>query len=264
MILLMVMAAWMSTWLVIALRLRKPPASLPPTWLLNTLWLFSLALHGASLLLPWIDSQQSTVDFLTALSIVLWLTNLLLFVTQLSRPLETLGLFVLPFIPPVVLANYFLPHAGTTIHLNNGLGLHIFLSLLAYSMLTLAAMQALLLALQNRQLHNHHPGGLIRTLPPLQDMESLLFKLLLLGVILLTLGLVSGFIYLDGLFGKRVAHKTILSIIAWLTFSTLLFGHWRYGWRGKKAIRWTLAGFIALMLAFFGSKFVLEYLVKPT
>lgn len=155
------------------------------------------------------------------------------------------------------------PEQGRSIDLSSGLGIHIFTSLLAYSMLTLAALQALLLAMQNKHLHNHHPGGLIRTLPPLQDMEALLFKLLFVGIALLSAGLISGALYVDNLFSQHLVHKTVLSIIAWGTFSTLLFGHWRYGWRGRIAIRWTLTGFVLLMLAFFGSKFVLEFLVKP-
>lgn len=260
---LIVMAAWMSTWLVIALRLRKPPAMRPPTWLLNSLWLLALIVQGASLILTWANQQTSFIDFFTALSVVLWLTCFLLFLTQLSRPLENLGLLIIPFIPPTLLGSYFLSTSSANLNLENGLGMHIFISLLAYSLLTLAALHALLLGLQIRQLHDHKPNILVKTLPPLQDMESLLFKVIALGWSLLSLSLLSGFIYLNDLFAQHVAHKTILSMIAWLVFGILLYGHWQYGWRGKKAIRWTLAGFFILMLAFFGSKFVLEYLKKP-
>jgi ABC-type uncharacterized transport system permease subunit len=194
---------------------------------------------------------------------VLWLTCFLLFLAQLSRPLENLGLLIIPFIPPTILGSYFAPVNSTALNLDNGLGIHIFTSLLAYSMLTLAALHSLLLGLQIRQLHDHKPNILVRTLPPLQDMESLLFKVIALGWVLLSLSLISGFMYLDDLFAQHVAHKTILSILAWVVFAVLLYGHWRYGWRGKKAIRWTLAGFCLLMLAFFGSKFVLEYIKQP-
>jgi ABC-type uncharacterized transport system permease subunit len=260
---LIVMAAWMSTWLVIALRLRKPPATRPPTWLLNSLWLLALIVQGASLILTWFSQQHGFIDFFAALSVVLWLTCFLLFLTQLSRPLENLGLLIIPFIPPTLLGSYFLSTNSATLNLDNGLGIHIFSSLLAYSMLTLAALHALLLGLQIRQLHDHKPNILVRTLPALQDMESLLFKVIALGWVLLSLSLFSGFMYLDNLFAQHVAHKTILSIMAWLVFAILLYGHWQYGWRGKTAIRWTLAGFFMLMLAFFGSKFVLEYLKQP-
>jgi len=80
-------------------------------------------------------------------------------------------------------------------------------------------------------------------------------------VILLTLSLLSGFYYLDDMFAQHVAHKTILSIIAWIIFTALLIGRWRYGWRGKTAVRWTLSGFLVLMLAFFGTKFVQEFIL---
>jgi ABC-type uncharacterized transport system permease subunit len=260
---LVVMAAWMSTWLVIALRLRKSPQPRPPNWLLNSLWLWALIIHGASLILTWAKPQPNFIDFFAALSVVLWLTCFLLFLAQLNRPLESLGLLIIPFIPPTLLGSYFFPTQSASLNLSSGLGIHIFISLLAYSMLTLAALHALLLGLQIRQLHDHKPNILVRTLPPLQDMESLLFKVIALGWLLLSLSLISGFIYLDDLFAQHVAHKTILSILAWLVFAILLYGHWQYGWRGKKAIRWTLAGFLLLMIAFFGSKFVLEYLKQP-
>ncbi len=256
--------AWIATWLAIALRLRKQTERKPELKLLNIFWLLSLILHGTTLLLPWLENGSMTIDLPGSLSIVAWLTTFLLFLAHLKRPLETMGLIVIPgTIIALVLANG-LTQTGNSIILQNGLGLHIILSLLAYSMLALATLQALLLATQSHFLHNHKPNGFIRTLPPLQDMESLLFQLISAGVILLTLGLLSGLIYLDGLFGQQVAHKTILSILAWITFSTLLFGHWRYGWRGKIAIRWTVSGFILLMLAFWGSKFVIEYLVKQS
>ncbi|MFZ1343144.1 cytochrome C assembly family protein [Thiothrix eikelboomii] len=258
-----VMAAWMSTWLIIALRLRKPPQPRPPSWLLNSLWLLALIIQGANLILTWTNSQSGFVDFFAALSVVLWLTCFLLFLAQLNRPLESLGLLIIPFIPPTLLGSYFFPTQSTSLNLDNGLGLHIFISLLAYSLLTLAALHALLLGLQIRQLHDHKPNILVRTLPPLQDMESLLFKVIALGWLLLSLSLISGFIYLDDLFAQHVAHKTLLSILAWCVFAILLYGHWQYGWRGKKAIRWTLVGFLLLMIAFFGSKFVLEYLKQP-
>ena len=87
---------------------------------------------------------------------------------------------------------------------------------------------------------------------------------MIIVIILLSLGLLSGGLYVDNLFSQHLVHKTILSIVAWFVFVTLLIGHWRYGWRGRIAIRWTLSGFFILMLAFFGSKFVLEFLVKPS
>ncbi|EIJ35925.1 cytochrome C assembly family protein [Thiothrix nivea] len=257
--------AWVATWLLIGVRLRNRLQGKPPQYrhLLILAWLTALGLHGWTILQNIWQPTEISINFTTAGSIVMWLTSMLLFVTMLSRPLETLGVFVAPFSLTAMLLPLLESDHSTAIHLNNGLEIHIFTSLLAYSMLTLAALQALLLAWQNRHLHNHHPGGLIRTLPPLLDMESLLFKLILLGVILLSFGLLSGALYIDNLFSQHLVHKTVLSIIAWVVFTALLAGHWLYGWRGRIAIRWTLSGFFLLMLAFFGSKFVLEFLVKP-
>ncbi len=258
--------AWLATWLLIGVRLRDRLQSRQPRHRgpLIGLWMTALLMHGWTILHAASQAPGIIINFASAGSIVMWLCSLLLFVTMLTRPLETLGIFVTPFTLTAMLLPLLESGHSAVIDLGNGLGVHIFISLLAYSILTLAALQALLLALQNKHLHNHHPGGLIRTLPPLLDMEALLFKLILLGVILLSFGLLSGALYIDNLFAQHLAHKTILSIIAWVTFTVLLIGHWRYGWRGRIAIRWTLSGFFLLMLAFFGSKFVLEFLVSPS
>jgi len=142
------------------------------------------------------------------------------------------------------------------------LDLHIVLSVIAYSLLGIAALQAIVLAIQDSHLRNRHPGGIIRALPPLQVMESLLFQLIVIGFIFLTLALLTGILFLDDIFAQHLVHKTVLSICAWAVFGTLLWGRWRFGWRGQTAIRWTLGGFVVLMLAYFGSKLVLELILK--
>ena len=142
-----------------------------------------------------------------------------------------------------------------------GILLHILLSILAYGMFTIAVFQALLLSLQNYQLKHKHPKGLIKNFPPLQTMESLLFGFLWAGWSLLSLSLISGWVFLGNLFAQHLVHKTLLACLAWIVFSVLLWGRNRLGWRGHKAIRWTLAGFCLLMLAYFGSKLVREYIL---
>jgi len=139
--------------------------------------------------------------------------------------------------------------------------LHISSSILAYAMLTLAAIQAAVLSLQDHQLKQRHTRGIIQILPPLQLMESMLFELLWIGLGLLTISIVSGAIFIDEIFAQSLVHKTVLTIAAWLLFSTLLWGHYQLGWRSKTAVRFTLAGFVMLMLAFFGSKLVLELIL---
>jgi ABC-type uncharacterized transport system permease subunit len=138
---------------------------------------------------------------------------------------------------------------------------HILTSIIAFSLLNIAALQAILLAIQEQQLRSHPPKRFVLSLPPLQTMEALLFQMLATGLTFLTISLVSGFLFIEHLFAQHLAHKTLLSILAWLIFSGLLIGRSRYGWRGKTAIQWTLIGFVLLLLAYFGSKLVLELIL---
>ena len=140
---------------------------------------------------------------------------------------------------------------------------HILLSVLAHSLLAIATLQALLLSYQYKKLKTRHPKGLIGILPPLQTMETLMFELVWAGFALLTLSILSGLIYLDNIFAQHLAHKTVFSILAWFIYATLLWGRHSIGWRGIIAIRWVLVGFAALMLAYFGSKIVLEVILAP-
>ena len=138
---------------------------------------------------------------------------------------------------------------------------HIMVSVIAYSLIMLGACQATLLAYQDHLIRSHHPGGFIRFLPPLHEMETLLFQILSFGFIALSASLVTGFVFLEDIFAQHLVHKTVLSIVGWFILGTLLFGRFQFGWRGKTAIRWTLSSFVFLMLAFFGSKLVLEFIL---
>lgn len=142
--------------------------------------------------------------------------------------------------------------------MDTGIAIHILISILAYSVLLLAAVQALLLSFQNRQIKQHHPSGIISTLPPIEKMESLLFLMLWVGIGLLSLAIASGYVYLEDMFAQHVVHKTILTLISWVVFAILLWGRHQLGWRGAVAIRWTWVGFSILMLAFLGSKLVVD------
>jgi ABC-type uncharacterized transport system permease subunit len=101
-------------------------------------------------------------------------------------------------------------------------------------------------------------------LPPLLVMEKMLFRIIWAGFILLTLTLFSGVIFSQEVFGQSVtfSHKTLFSFISWGVFAALLIGRHFYGWRGRTAIRWTLTGFTILLLAYIGSKFVLEIILQ--
>lgn len=214
------------------------------------------------------SSQQiftsSGTDFsLLPLSVAVFLIiNFIVISSSLRQPLQSLFLLLFPF-SALALALSLLPvwQSPPRNNLPLGLSLHILLSIIAYSLLSIAALEALFLAYQNRQLHQHHSSALMRILPPLQTMETLLFGLLITGFTLLTLALISGLLFVDNFFAQHLVHKTTFSIVAWLVYAILLWGHFRWGWRGKKATLWTLGGFILLMLAFWGTKFVLEVIL---
>jgi ABC-type uncharacterized transport system permease subunit len=197
------------------------------------------------------------------ISALLFLVINLACITSLTRrPLQNLLIALFPMSALAVLISTFAPDTAPVLsQLSGGIILHIVSSILAYSVLTLAAVQAAVLALQDHQLKQRHTRGLVQILPPLQLMESMLFELLWIGLALLTIAIVSGVLFIDNLFAQHLVHKTVLTIAAWLLFATLLWGHYHLGWRSKTAVRLTLAGFLLLMLAFFGSKLVLELIL---
>jgi len=140
---------------------------------------------------------------------------------------------------------------------------HLLIAMLAYSFFTIASLHVLLMALLERRLHDGALNHVLQKLPPLLTMEALLFRIIWAGFALLTLTVGSGVFFSEELFGKPAPmnHKTVFGFISWLIFAALLAGRHVYGWRGRKAVRWTLAGFLALVLAYIGSRFVLEVIL---
>lgn len=184
--------------------------------------------------------------------------SLLVIISSISKPLENLLIGVFPMAALIILVDTVTPNSDNVSQLTGGLGWHIILSILAYSILVIASIQAILLYMQNKQLKNHNTSGLIKALPPLQTMDALLFEMLWVGMVLLTAAFVIGWPYIVDIQGQHLLHKTALSIMSWLVYATLLFGRFNFGWRGITASRWTLVGTGFLILAYFGSKFVLE------
>ncbi len=235
-------------------KIRPQPGKLPPI----LLGFFATGLHAGLLYRNIFTEAGINFGFFHALSLLSWLIALLLLVSAVRKPVENLGIVVLPLAGVAIVLEYFIPSVHLLPEDERHLEIHIFLSMIAYSMLSIAALQALLLAIQDQHLHNKHPGGFIRMLPPLQTMEALLFQMIGLGFVFQSLALISGLVYVEDIFAQHLAHKTILSILAWLVFAILLWGRWRFGWRGRIAIRWTLIGFMFLVLSYLGSKLVLE------
>ena len=221
--------------------------------------LAAVVIHGSLLYSSLLTPNGLNLGIFHAASLVAMTTALLLLLAACIEPVENLGIAVFPLaaLSLGLTMLYPEPHIITSASAWQ-LTSHILTSLLAYSILGLAVLQAILLAIQDNHLRNRSPGGFIRALPPLQTMESLLFQMIATGFALLTLALVTGALFLEDIFAQHLVHKTTLSIIAWAVFAVLLWGRWRFGWRGRTAIRWTIGGFMFLMLAYFGSKFVLE------
>lgn len=178
----------------------------------------------------------------------------------LRQPADYLGLAVYPGAAISLLVSQ--ASGGGTPITGDAIQIHVLLSLVAYGILSLGAAQAVLVAIQRHYLSIHKPGGFIRALPPLDITEKLLFTLLAIGFVLLSLALASGFAFLDNMFDQRMVHKTVLSCVGWSIFGILLYGRWQFGWRGKKAVHWTLGGFGILVLAYFGTKVVVEVMLS--
>ncbi len=206
-------------------------------------------------------SQGLNLGFFAAFSLIGWLISIQIILSSIYRRIESLGIVVFPIsgCAGMIASLHFADHL--IIISDSEIKGHIMVSVIAYSLITLGAFQAALLAYQDHSIRQHHPGGFIRHLPPLHDMETLLFQFLGFGFICLSASLLTGFIYLEDIFAQHLVHKTVLSIIGWVILGILLFGRFRFGWRGKTAIRWTLSAFAFLMLAFFGSKLVLEFIL---
>lgn len=201
-------------------------------------------------------------SFFSTGSLVAMIVALLLLIAALNKPVEKLGIALFPIAATMLaLELNFADKKQLLSHYDWAMSTHILTSIIAFSLLNIAALQAILLAIQDQQLKSHPPKRFIQSLPSLQTMESLLFQMLATGLAFLTISLVSGFLFIEDLFAQHLVHKTVLSLLAWIIFSGLLIGRSRYGWRGQTAIRWTLVGFVLLLLAYFGSKLVLELIL---
>ncbi len=251
--------------ILLGVRFRNKDSSSKSKWKGLVPACAAVILHGWILSGQLFTSDGINLGIFNAISAVTWFISSLLILSAFVRATENLGIIIFPGTSlAVALELSFSTNSHITHTAGSTLEIHIVISIAAYALLSMAAIQALVLTVQDHYLRNKRPGGLIRTLPPLQTMEAFLFKLISVGFIFQSLSLVSGFIFLENMFAQHLVHKTILSLIGWGVFGTLLWGRWQFGWRGKTAIRWTLSGFAFLALAYIGSKIVLELILQQT
>lgn len=239
---------------------QSKPIPLP----VGLLTLLALIFHGAAIFFTMDVAVGWDVGLFSTMTIAAWVMAFIAYIVGIKNNTAHPGILIYPLVAMTLFLKAMIHSTSSTELASPALEWHVLLSLTAYSLFTLAAIQALVLALQEQQLRQRQLTGIWRQLPPLQSMETNLFQLIGGGFILLTIGLITGFVFLDDIFAQHLVHKTVLSLISWCVFTILLWGRWQYGWRGKTAIKWTLAGFLFLALAYFGSKVVLEFILSQS
>lgn len=220
-------------------------------------------LHAGVQVNHWFGQATPDVSLPHLMSLCALVIILLLLLSTLSRrELFAAGLVALPIAAGVLLLEWIVPpHEIPLTETSLGTAVHLVSSVVAFGLLSIAGVYALLVLMIDHVLRRHHLSPLVRSLPPLEVLEDLLFRMITAGFLLLTVSLLSGVMFINDIFAQHLVHKTVLSILTWLVFGVLLWGRWRYGWRGSLAVRLTLAGVALLLLSYFGSKFVLENLL---
>jgi ABC-type uncharacterized transport system permease subunit len=222
--------------------------------------LVPLALHGW-LLYEGTFSRELRFGFAQALSVMMFLGIALYWIESLFYSLEGMQPLLLPLAALAVpLPAMFPGLASSGAHAQTlEFRLHLALAMVAYSLFVIALLHAALMAVVERRLHQKN-AGFFGNLPPLLTLEQLLFRVIGAAFFFLTLTLLTGIAFSEELFGRALQfdHKTVFAVLSWLTFGLLLAGRRLYGWRGRTALRWTLTGFLMLLFAYVGSRFVLE------
>jgi ABC-type uncharacterized transport system permease subunit len=229
--------------------------------------LVPLLLHGLLLYRSTLAGPELRLGIGNAASLMVWLSVLIYWLGSFVYRIEGLQALVMPLAALGCLLPLIAPAAPTLPNTQLlAFKAHLLISMLAYGFFTIASLHVLLMAVLEKRLHGGQLRSAITRLPPLLTMERILFQLIGAGFALLTLSLASGIVFSEEVFGKPLSpnHKTVFGVISWAIFGALLWGRRRYGWRGRVAMRWTLAGFLMLVLAYFGSRFVLEVVLHRT
>lgn len=227
--------------------------------------LVPLALHGYLLFSSlWVGGTLN-MGLVSSISMILWLTLVVYWLAHFFYPLSSLKTLVLPLAGVASLLPALFPRARPVLQATTwAFDAHVLVAMLAYSLFTIAALHAVLMSLMEKNLHRATMPRVLRTLPPLLTMEKLLFRIIGVGFVLLTLTLASGGLFSEQIFGRplQFSHKVVFGFVSWVVFAVLLTGHQLRGWRGRVAVRWTLSGFSFLVLAYIGTQFVLEVILR--
>ena len=222
----------------------------------------ALLLHGVASYGYLVHPDGLDLSLLSVTNLVAFVLVGVVALASVRLPVENLFLFLFPVsIAALVAINALERTTVERITMTDALMMHVLISLAAYTTLMMAAMQSILLAVQERKLKTPSQAAL-RLLPPLETMEHLLVAMIWIGLLLLTASIASGYFFLDDMFAQQVVHHIVLTSLSWIVYVAFLLGRYRFGWRGQTAVRWTLVGFVLLLLGYFGSKFVMEYLLN--
>ncbi|MCL2875752.1 MAG: cytochrome c biogenesis protein CcsA [Betaproteobacteria bacterium] len=231
----------------------------------RVLLVLALCAHGFALYKEIFPGGGMRFGFSVALSVAVWLAICFYWIEALYNRLDGLRAIMLPAgVLACLLVMFFpSPPLPETNIASPVFRMHFIIAMLAYSLFMLAALHAMLMAMATKQLQHARLSKALANLPPLLTMEALLFRLIGIAFVPLTLTLLTGIMFTETLFGTafQFNHKSVFATISWLLFGILLIGRHFRGWRGRVALRWTLAGFITLMLAYVGSRFVIEVLL---
>ncbi len=248
------------TWLQASALSRNTPVA---TGVLRSIVVPALILHGLATYGTMNLPEGIHLGLVSVASLTALLVLVMVAVAGIARPVHSLFVLLFPLSALILLMSLF-PQRGppTFVGVSDALALHVLVSITAFSILLMAALQSILVGMAERYIRTKSHILMLRILPPLETMEHLLFVMLWVGFTGLTIAIASGFIQLDDMFAQRVAHHTILSSAAWVVYVILLVGRSLFGWRGGAAARWTLVAFALLLLGYFGSKFVLEIVLE--
>nr|WP_199067327.1 cytochrome c biogenesis protein CcsA [Chromobacterium sp. ASV5] len=226
---------------------------------------FLLLLQAVAVLMPLAASGGLSLGVGHALSVMVWIMLLIYWTCSFFYRVEGLQLFMMPLSMAGLAFAIVFPGSHIVNDLSNpAFVLHILVSMLAYSLFAIGTLIACLMLFLERALHSRRATLLQRHLPPLLTLEKMMFQVIAVGFLLLTITLLTGVVFSEEVFGHAagLTHKAVFGVISWLLYGGLLIGRGLKGWRGRVAIRWTLAGFLSLMLAYIGSKVVLELILQ--
>ena len=221
----------------------------------------AVMLHGITVYMDLYGAAGINLGIYPMLSLMAVSIAAIVLASSFRRPLANLFIVIFPLASLSLCLELFAPSSYIPrTDITPGILLHIALSVIAYSLLTIAALQAALLSFGDYEM-KHQNLSVLQRLPPLQTMEALLFETIWVGLVFLTLSITTGFIFLSDISGPGFIHHTVITLAAWLVFAVLLWGRYQLGWRGAIASRWALSGFVLLAIGYFGSKLVLEIIL---